>query len=79
MIIDKKPMGFVKDNRKLIAYSICTLAVVLTALVGIPCHLPGTALETTQWALVGALGIFSGANVGEHFSNAKKDTDAKQE
>lgn len=75
MVIDKKKHKMLApktSNRKLLAYSVCCLAVILTALAGMPLGLPQVALESTQWALVASLGLFSGANVGEHFASKPK-------
>jgi hypothetical protein len=73
MVIEKKKPGIVKESqRKLVAFTVANVAIILVALVGVPLHLPQAAIESTQWALIASLGIFSGANVGEHFANKSK-------
>lgn len=66
-----------ETQRKLIAFAVSNAAIILIALVGTPLHLPQTAIESTQWAIIASLGIFSGANVGEHFANKLKKKESE--
>jgi len=77
MVIDRKPAK--EGGRKLAAYIITAVAIMLTAFIGPLVHLPQAAIESTQWSLTFALGVFSGANIGEHFSKRTKgDVDDKK-